>query len=200
MEELGAHDRVLRPLSKMYGSLRRHLRCGDGIGRNFSATNGILQGCPVSVIMLNAIMMVWAKAVESEVPHTETRTYADDLQAVTRSRASITKIAGVTDDFAELTGQTINTNKCRAFTTEVGGRKVVKVRDGSIKWSHHVEVLGANLVAQGTGDCGKIQQDISDACAYTGKVRWLPLGFHGRATVLQQGMIPKALYASSVNH
>eukprot|EP00660_Eupelagonema_oceanica_P019356 gene19356-biopygen31077 len=73
MESLGLHQRISAPLRTMYKGLRRRFRVtGAAVGQEFSATNGILQGCPVSVICLNALIAVWAKAVESESPGVNT--------------------------------------------------------------------------------------------------------------------------------
>eukprot|EP00660_Eupelagonema_oceanica_P019763 gene19763-biopygen20777 len=79
MEKLGLHQRISAPLRAMYKGLRRRFRItGTAVGQEFSATNGILQGCPVSVICLNALIAVWAKAVEAEAPRVNTLAYADD--------------------------------------------------------------------------------------------------------------------------
>eukprot|EP00973_Karenia_brevis_P093905 12419742-Karenia_brevis.AAC.1 len=63
---MGLHTCVLAPLRDMYAGLKRRFRMNGGVGKDFIASNGILQGCPLSVILLNALMSIWAKAVESE--------------------------------------------------------------------------------------------------------------------------------------
>eukprot|EP00662_Eupelagonemidae_sp_cell21_P057647 gene57647-biopygen47542 len=65
--ELGMSERILRPLRTMYRRLRRRFRyAGNVAGRRFHSTVGILQGCPLSVTLLTAIMAVWAKVIEAE--------------------------------------------------------------------------------------------------------------------------------------
>ena len=49
------------------------------------ATNGILQGCPLSVVLLNALVAVWFKAVELDFGGAEAVSYADDTQALVRA-------------------------------------------------------------------------------------------------------------------
>eukprot|EP00662_Eupelagonemidae_sp_cell21_P057566 gene57566-biopygen5808 len=64
---LGMSERILRPLRTMYRRLHRRFRfAGNVAGRRFLSTVGILQGCPLSVTLLTAIMSVWAKALERE--------------------------------------------------------------------------------------------------------------------------------------
>ena len=64
----GADSRLLKPLRRMYAFLRRHFKFNGGVGVEFRATNGILQGCPLSVVLLNLLVSVWAKAVSAKTP------------------------------------------------------------------------------------------------------------------------------------
>ena len=66
--EMGLSPRVLVPLQGMYDSLRRRFCLGASLGSEWTATNGILQGCPLSVFLLNALMAVWSRAVDASSP------------------------------------------------------------------------------------------------------------------------------------
>ena len=66
-EEMGLPYTILRPIGAMYRNLRRRFCVGAAVGEAFSSTNGILQGCPLSVVLLNALVSVWAEAVAREV-------------------------------------------------------------------------------------------------------------------------------------
>ena len=69
---MGLTGRLLDPLGKMYARLRRRFKVASSVGEEFLATNGILQGCPLSVVLLNALVAVWAKAIEAEVGRSST--------------------------------------------------------------------------------------------------------------------------------
>ena len=58
LSELGMDERVLRPLRTMYTRLRRRFRLAGAVGEEFSSTNGIVQGCPFSVVLLSALVAV----------------------------------------------------------------------------------------------------------------------------------------------
>ena len=75
---LGLHDRILLPIRAMYATLRRRFIYAGSVGSEFKATNGILQGCPLSVVLLNALIAVWAKAVNEEIPGAVADAYVDD--------------------------------------------------------------------------------------------------------------------------
>eukprot|EP00666_Eupelagonemidae_sp_cell4sb_P005827 gene5827-biopygen9860 len=59
--KLGMEARILAPMRTMYANLRRRFRVAGGLGKEFAATDGILQGCPLSAVALNALVAVWAK-------------------------------------------------------------------------------------------------------------------------------------------
>ena len=45
-EETGLHDRILRPMRAAYDGMRRRFKTAQGLGAEWAATNGILQGVP----------------------------------------------------------------------------------------------------------------------------------------------------------
>ena len=47
----------------MYSSLRRSFKVLGCLGEPFAATNGILQGCPLSVIRINILTTIWMKEI-----------------------------------------------------------------------------------------------------------------------------------------
>ena len=55
---LGWDAEVLAALQAMYYQLVRAFKLAGGLGDWWRATNGILQGCPLSVILVNALMGV----------------------------------------------------------------------------------------------------------------------------------------------
>eukprot|EP00973_Karenia_brevis_P067161 9339367-Karenia_brevis.AAC.1 len=114
---MGIPARLMRPLRSMYGQLRRRFKILGGVGDEFVCTNGILQGCPISVILVNALMAVWARHVEDRVPGSIAEAYADDTQGLADTRNKVTRIAKATQDFAQFSGQLINPQKSFAFTT-----------------------------------------------------------------------------------
>ena len=67
-EEVGMSKEVLRGLRGMYAQLERRFKVAGGVGSPWQSTNGILQGCPLCVILLTLLVTVWARAVEEEVP------------------------------------------------------------------------------------------------------------------------------------
>ena len=60
--DLGTH----RALSGMYRTLTRCFKIMGCLASFFDATNGILQGCPLSVILINLLTSVWKRVLDAQ--------------------------------------------------------------------------------------------------------------------------------------
>ena len=96
----------------MYGQLHRRFRVGKGVGSAFQSTNGIMQGCPLSVVLLNVLMQVWVSLLESECPEVKAKAYADDGSGTTSGPAAIQRALELTCEFCRLTGMKLGQNQC----------------------------------------------------------------------------------------
>ena len=63
--EQGMHTGTHRALSGMYTQLTRCFKIMGCLCSFFAATNGILQGCPLSVILSN-LMIIWKKILDAQ--------------------------------------------------------------------------------------------------------------------------------------
>ena len=90
LEKQGLHARILGPLKTMYANLKRRWKIGrQGVGEEWQAYNGILQGCGLSVVLLNCLTAVWIRALEEEAdPKDEVQGggYADDINGTAASQ------------------------------------------------------------------------------------------------------------------
>ena len=77
--ELGMDDGVLRALVAMYQQLRRAFRPAGALGAWWRATNGILQGCPLSIILINLLTTVWKMEIDTMRRHFVVTTAAPRL-------------------------------------------------------------------------------------------------------------------------
>ena len=54
-----------RAMETMYGQLVRAFEFARGPGSLWKATNGIHQGCPLSIVLINALIVVWKTKMDS---------------------------------------------------------------------------------------------------------------------------------------
>eukprot|EP00973_Karenia_brevis_P029434 4061140-Karenia_brevis.AAC.1 len=196
---MGLDVNILRPLEAMYGSLKRRFRFSSGVGAEFSDTNGILQGCPLSIILLNALVSVWARALDSEVPSAMSYAFADDTVVTVKARRFVQPASNSTREFAEFTGQQLSAKKSFAVTTVAGIRHRVKLGDEQISWLERGKCVGVQLAFQGQRDPEKDEERLKTAGARALRVGTLPIGFDGRSFVLQVGVMPIRLHGTAIH-
>ncbi|KAJ9444420.1 hypothetical protein DIPPA_17453 [Diplonema papillatum] len=132
-----------------------------GVGDEFKVTNGILQGCPISVVLINALLSVLSKALVSRA-RVSPKSFADDLYLLSRLAKLLQEGIEVTAIFGSLTGLALNEGKCASFSTsekgprlEVGGKAVKSVKT--------VKVLGVPLGTEGPVDNGRSDATVEAA-------------------------------------
>ena len=97
----------------MCGRLTRRFVFAGSAGSSFQATNGRLQECKLSVVLLNALVVVWAKAVAQEVPEAKADAYVDDTGATAKRPVHLQRVLDITGEFAHMTVQTLNMKECK---------------------------------------------------------------------------------------
>ena len=63
-ERQGIHPHVLQSLRGTYRELRRCFVMAGHVGKEYAAFNDIIQGHPLSVLLLNILMNTWARSVQ----------------------------------------------------------------------------------------------------------------------------------------
>jgi endonuclease/exonuclease/phosphatase family metal-dependent hydrolase len=196
--EMGLSPRVLLPLQGMYDGLRRRFRLGASLGTEWTATNGILQGCPLSVFLLNALMAVWSRAVEASSPGTTALSYADDPGIIATSADALQAGVDVTVEFEQLTDQKLHASKGKSFCTEPGAAVAPTLRGVSLPLVQQLKCLGAELAVV-PGPCASIKPErVASAQDRAVRTRSLPLPWELRQTVLSALVLPRALYGCAV--
>ena len=115
-EHMGLDKRILRPLRAMYKNLTRRFKLPLGVGECFEVTNGILQGCPISVILINALLSVLFRAIERRVPGCISSSFADDATlASEKDESTVQEAVDIVDRFCNITGMKLNVKKTLAM-------------------------------------------------------------------------------------
>ena len=98
-----------------------------GYGPEWRSTSGILQGCPISVLLLNLLMSVWGTRISSlntastnDVSETEPQGYADDCWVTTTLKPALCKAITECDAFASKTQLLLSDDKFGIYANERG--------------------------------------------------------------------------------
>ena len=153
-----------------------------------------LQGCPISVVLLNALVSVWTKAVEAEVPLATPDAFADDTGALAPDLNTIQEVVDLTADFAACTKQELSIKKSFAFCSDPTEDCTVKLHGSEMKAVADADVLGARISFQG----GRVEEPLRSKAAtaklIAERILLAPLAFEQRA------LLVRALVTSKVTH
>ena len=79
LEILGLPKAIADVLRDMYATLTRWVRVGMAASSSFSANHtGIIEGCAMSVALINGLMHVWASWITSQLPDLHLGVFLDD--------------------------------------------------------------------------------------------------------------------------
>ena len=105
----------------------------------------MLNLCPLSIILLNASVAVWCKAIAAEAPRTEVFAYVDDTGGVASKPSFLNAALAVTADYAASKGETLDTLKSKGFTTVTSRMRKLVVRDERLPQTPVVTCVGAQI-------------------------------------------------------
>ena len=194
VKELGLSDKILRTVTDVYRRLRRRFKFPSGVGEEFATTNGILQGCPLSVVLFNALSSILSKAIEREADVTP-GSYADDL-TLFGSRTKLQEGVEVVAEFCTLTGQELAPQKCKWFSNRDQGQTNITMGDTTLDFDDSVDIVGCHLSMKGTTkQMGRITEEVLDRAR---RIRLLPLRYQAKEQIAAASVMPKALFGTAL--
>jgi hypothetical protein len=117
----GADSQVTRALNGFYKQHHKYFKLEGSFDTPFRPSNGIIQGCPLSMLLLTSMISAWCEFCMVQLPQSQPRSYADDLsicnfattapELVDRTQQSHKH----TSDFVQHTGMQLNAQKCFTF-------------------------------------------------------------------------------------
>eukprot|EP00755_Sulcionema_specki_P034265 Sspe_Gene.102540::Locus_78153_Transcript_1_1_Confidence_1.000_Length_1099::g.102540::m.102540 len=123
-EVRGMAPGVLGALEAAGRGMRRRFRVGPSLGEGMTPANGVMQGCPLSPILMNLVMTEWARLVERRVDGAVPGGFADDVHALAEEVRTVQQVCDTTGEYFTDLGMTLKAEKCEAFST---ARKVPTV-------------------------------------------------------------------------
>ena len=198
-EEMGLHSRILKPLRAMYKNLRRRFKYSMGVGEPFTVTNGILQGCPISVILINALLSVMLRCVARSVPKSQTPSFADDVYFLSRdSEAVVNECLYITEEFCDATGMRLNEAKTLAFSSKRNHRCNVTARSGhTFETVESLKALGATFCCHSSPSLRYNPKKYRSAATALAKMHGTQLSSMHKADITSSAILPATLYETA---
>ena len=110
----GCDTHFISLLHHLYTNMHRCFRYAGCIGSFWKATNGLLQGDPLSVVILNCVLSPLLRQL-SLIPDLTTYAFADDLAIVSSLRDTLNHAYQCLQLFCQCTDLVLNTSKCQLW-------------------------------------------------------------------------------------
>ena len=201
---LGLPHHIIGALKAMYAQLRRRFKIGGTVGEAFASTNGILQGCPLSIVLLNILMQVWCNAAEAL--GAQPKCYADDASASCGNPGQVREVLRMTQRFALLTGMKLICPKSLVWALRKNDRRNLKrgfkhlSKENKPQISLGERLLGAQMQYSGKypgkRSLTKRLGEAEDACC---RIEAVPLGMYDRGQLVESVVCPKVLYDACIS-
>jgi len=205
-EAAGLHRGVAGPLRHMYANLSRRYKIGPAVGAEHTATNGLLQGCPLSPILLNSLLSCWTRAIEA-ASLTTPASYADDMNLLSTGRdakAEMQKALEVADDYIGLTEQELNVAKSSLTTIPTGYHDIPNLQGNIFRRKTIPKIVGAELDVRLTAPVPQCHPGLTEKLKgllfFLARVETLPLTRKEKCDVLTCVFGPRLVYAAEVQH
>lgn len=197
LERSGMNERILKPLRGMYGQLKKRFKIGRCLGQEFTPTNGIMQGCPLSILLLSAVLSVGARAVDEACPGIIQEAYVDDLTLLARDNEILQRAVDHWNAFLEATDQKMNLLKTKGFG--VNASPDIRAGGREIPTANEVKVLGAILTfVDGIPHFTMDEKKIREAELMCERIRYAGLPFWARVNLVTTKVIPRVLHGCEV--
>ena len=123
LRDLGMPTSVHGPMLAFSKQIVRRFKFGNSIGPAFPNTDSIMQGCPLAVLRINAVIAAWARSLTCTFPLRALGGYIDDKNVRTQSAQQLQQIIQHTSTFDAAIDAVVNTDKTVTFATSAKGRK-----------------------------------------------------------------------------
>ena len=192
--KLGMDTKLYSALRGIYSQITRRFKIGEFVGQSFKDTNGILQGCPLSVMLLNALMAVLTAKLE---PNLLAESFVDDLTILNSSQEVLQEGMDVISKFVDATGQVVNLKKTKTFGPNGGA--TIHYKGALVPEADTVKILGICWrFKSGNLDLQVDPEKVSNAIALAHRIRYAGLPFRLRYLLNCSLVMSKILYAIEI--
>ena len=115
---LGLPEHVYRAALGFYSNQTKFFKLGSAFGRRVLASNSAVQGCSVSIVMINSAYAVFATVLNNVCPSISFRSFIDDAKFWTpeNNRGELANALSCVEQFDQSIGQVLNPEKTTLLT------------------------------------------------------------------------------------
>ena len=185
----GCHPKILRSVKGLYNGLRRVFRLHGAAGEWWSSSNGLVQGDPISMVMLHSLVTCVVETT-NRIPlqGISIRSFADDLSSVVIGQTSeevkdkLRSVHAVMRGYVAAGCGELNNKKCFTF----GDESVSGLLHHEFPHMQQFRIVGGSLTVQ--EEASQItqleQKRWNKWKSSLRRIRRVPYGWHQRAKMM----------------
>ena len=196
----GLPQTLVNGFLKIYKQLRRHLCFKEWCSPiPTSASNGVAQGCSLSLLAINTVTMVWTRLI-ARLPNICAKAFIDDayLWARISHLQSLRDAWQVTALWDEITGQQLNEKKSSLWATSTQSRALASEAFPNIPIKLEIEVLGAIVYTSERLACSFSLSKTLMIVADVKNIGALPLPRDSKSHLIGCKAIPRCTFGAGV--
>ena len=180
-------------IEKMYENTVAIINIKGIFSKSFKTETGVRQGCPMSALMFNLAIEPPIQTIEQSKlikssQKVKSIAFADDI-SICMNLQSIGSLTGILNRFAQISGLTVNVEKCKVLTEG----KTYKQEKWKFEKVSRTKILGININVKGTLDQetkSDLIQTAKKAALYVGPA----VSLRARAKNIETFVMPKLIY------
>ena len=172
----GAPVPVIKTWRALYHGLSRRFKYGQAVGDAFEHHGGLLQGCPLSMVLLASMINIWIAGMHDSVPAASPKAYVDDM--------SIVAVGKTKRELCETLEQAFVFT--RRFLSSIGAEISLSK---TFTFGDEYKILGGSLVHRSLGKVNYTDLYLKRRNKWQAtieQVRKLPVSFEERAMMIQR--------------
>ena len=126
MRASGLAEGLVQQIQYLYTDLTRYVRIAGAYGATIQQTNGVGQGCSISIIVANLYVATLFRALKHRHLEVELGAFLDDKNITAQSLDQLVAILEFTASFDEYAGHKTNLTKSLIFANTPSMRKAMK--------------------------------------------------------------------------
>ena len=187
----GCDEKVTRSLDGFYRQHVTYFQLNNHYDKVFEPTNGLIQGCALSILILASLIKCWHEHLDCHHPTIKARSYVDDLSICAASpspeslRRELQSAHTDTTTFATRAGLQINANKSFSFGHKAlkGGLPGLQIHKRTFR------LTGGCVKLDPTHEWTSLEQERSSKWLTTiSNIRKLPIGWLTKTKLMQRAM------------
>ena len=201
LSAFGCPDQVVLPKRDFATRSKRWFRIGTAVSQPATVSIGTPQGCPLSILSVNALMSFWANLLRQRVPELRAGAFIDGRSLRTADPESLQGALTITDQFDSDSGSLSNRDKTKLLVTYLLLEQAVQgLTHGPffVAPSPWAKLLGVSLSARATAHCDLARERTEHAIDIAHRIQYAPLHFDARQHCLASKCLSKWVYGIEV--